>query len=334
MNPISNILVSLLPVFAFLAALIGIDSYKLIKLRSVLIAIAAGCFAAVVSYALNTLIEESFYLNFTIFVRYVAPPVEECTKVLFLIFLLRKGKIGFMVDAAIYGFAIGAGFSFIENVHYLETVTESNLLLWIIRGFGTAMMHGGTVALYGIMTKYLTDRYPGRGIAMYVPGILLGVAVHSLYNHLLISPVISTLAIMVLLPVLLLVIFRRSEQLTREWLGVGLDADMELLDLINSGNFTESRIGKYLSSLASRFQPEIIADMLCLLRLHTELSIRAKGILLMREAGFREEGDPEVAEKFDEINYLEKTNLRCLRFSTQKAGTCGNSTWSGNRRIH
>jgi len=45
--------------------------------------------------------------------------------------------------------------------------------------------------------------------------------------------------------------------------------------------------------------------MLCLLRLHLELSIGAKGLLLMREAGFRVGADPEVKEKFAELRYLE-----------------------------
>jgi len=30
----------------------------------------------------------------------------------------------------------------------------------------------------------------------------------------------------------------------------------------------------------------VVADLLCYLRLHTELALRAKGILMMRESGF------------------------------------------------
>jgi hypothetical protein len=37
--------------------------------------------------------------------------------------------------------------------------------------------------------------------------------------------------------------------------------------------------------LRSRFAPEVIVDMLCLLRLRAELGIRAKGMLMLREAG-------------------------------------------------
>ena len=52
---------------------------------------------------------------------------------------------------------------------------------------------------------------------------------------------------------------------------------------------------------------EVIADMLCLLRLYVELSMRAKGVLLMQGAGFRVAEDPEIKEKFDELKYLENS---------------------------
>ena len=49
-----------------------------------------------------------------------------------------------MIDAAIYGFAVGAGFAFIENIYYLHSLEHHKIVVWIIRGLGTAVMHGGT----------------------------------------------------------------------------------------------------------------------------------------------------------------------------------------------
>jgi hypothetical protein len=43
------------------------------------------------------------------------------------------------------------------------------------------------------------------------------------------------------------------------------------------------------------------------LRVYLELTIQAKGILLMRDAGFEVETDPELKEKFHEVRYLEKS---------------------------
>ncbi len=46
--------------------------------------------------------------------------------------------------------------------------------------------------------------------------------------------------------------------------------------------------------------------MLCLVRLRAELSIRAKGVLLAREAGFTLPPDPEMDDRLAEIEYLEQ----------------------------
>jgi hypothetical protein len=54
------------------------------------------------------------------------------------------------------------------------------------------------------------------------------------------------------------------------------------------------------------------------MRLYTELSLRAKGILMLRENGLESPpADEETREKFTELRYLEKsigvTGLRALR---------------------
>ena len=77
--------------------------------------------------------------------------------------------------------------------------------------------------------------------------------------------------------------------------------------MVNTGKTQESRVGAYFESLRSRFPGELVVDMVCMLRLHLELSIRAKGILLMREAGFKVQPEPEIEERLRELKYLEKS---------------------------
>jgi hypothetical protein len=112
--------------------------------------------------------------------------------------------------------------------------------------------------------------------------------------------------IVLLLPVLMSIVFARSEEATRRWLGVGFDTDRELLEMISSGQLAETRIGRYLQSLQTRFPGEVLADMVCMLRLRLELAVQAKGLLLMRETGFEIPPDPEAGEKFAELDYLQK----------------------------
>ena len=70
--------------------------------------------------------------------------------------------------------------------------------------------------------------------------LAVAVVLHSAFNHLLQSPKMATLGIIVVLPPLLHAIFLASERAVGRWLGQGFDADTEMLELINSGRFSDS----------------------------------------------------------------------------------------------
>jgi protease PrsW len=304
--PYVNLAVSILPVFVFLASLVVLDSYKLVRFRAIVVAIVVGCVAAGVSFLVNTWLMQITGMGGTTFRRYGAPVVEELIKSFYLIYLIRKGRIGFMVDAAIFGFAIGAGFALVENIYYVESLQDSNLLIWIIRGFGPAIMHGGATAILGIIFKNVSDRTSSGKPSAFVPGFVIAVLLHSFYNHFFFGPVVSTVLMIALLPTVMIAVFQQSENSLRQWLRVGFDSDQELLEMLMSGNLMGTPVGIYLGSLQKKFQPEVVVDIICYLRVHVELSIEAKGILLMRQSGFELPPDPAVKEKFDELRSLSK----------------------------
>jgi len=292
----------LLPVASFLVALVLLDSYKLVRLRVVIGVVAAGMLVAGLAYGLNG--ELLRYVDFTPYTRYVAPLVEELLKGAVIVALVRAHRIGFLVDAAICGFAVGAGFAVVENLQYLQLVPHASLGIWFVRGFGTAIMHGCATAVFAVLGLAMLER---RSRLSYAPGLLLAVALHSAFNHFFLSPLAATMGIAVLAPVLLAVVFGRSERAMSDWLGSGFDADAEMLELINSGKLSDSPVGRYLHQLKDRFQGLVVADLLAYLRLYTELALRAKGILMMRESGFEVPVDEATREKFAELRYLEKS---------------------------
>tara|TARA_R110000782_G_scaffold15505_10_gene45291 strand:- start:559 stop:1572 length:1014 start_codon:yes stop_codon:yes gene_type:complete len=300
-------LLGLLPVCCFLAALIYLDSYKLIPMRWILGTITLGLGAGVLSYPINVFGLDALNIDFVVYTRYAAPVIEETLKAAILFILIRHNRIGFLVDAAIYGFAVGAGFAIFENLFYLHAVPDMQMGTWIIRGFGTAIMHGGTTAIFAVASEALAGQNPTRGYIMYLPGLVVAIVVHSIFNHFFLAPVINTLLILITLPLLLAIVFQHSEKSVSEWLGVGFDADIELLELINSGEFSSSKVGLYLHSLKEKFDGPTVVDLLCYLRLHTELSIRAKGLLMMHESGFMNKAGEETRAKLEELRYLEST---------------------------
>ena len=130
--------VGLLPVLLFLVALLYMDSYKLVSLKSVLTVIVLGGLTAFAAMHMNGWLIEAMGMPFKPFSRYVAPVVEESLKALVIVYLFRSNRIGFLVDSAIMGFAVGAGFALVENYQYLQIHSSASFAVWIVRGFGTA----------------------------------------------------------------------------------------------------------------------------------------------------------------------------------------------------
>jgi protease PrsW len=302
-----NLVAALAPVVAFLAVLVLMDSFKLVSFRVVCLAIGAGGTAALLCLGIEPWILDRSALRLPAFSRYVAPVLEETAKAGFVLLLARRTRVGFLVDAAIVGFAIGTGFALVENLEYLRQLNDPRLGLWAVRGLGTAMLHGGTTAVFAILLKRWSDRAPERGLAAALPGWAAAILVHSAFNHFLLPPLLAAALLLVLLPLLLQLVFALSEKATREWVGAGLDLDVELLNLLLSSEFSATRLGGYLKELKAHFPGPVVADMFCLLRLEIELGIRAKGMLMAREAGLEVPVDESLLAQLDEVAYLRRS---------------------------
>jgi protease PrsW len=300
-------LVGLLPVLAFLSALLYLDSYKLVNLSAVISVVICGAMVAGISYVANAFVLDLVHIDLPHYSRYVAPFVEEFLKGAVIIALIRTHRIGFLVDAAIMGFAVGTGFAMVENLYFLRLVPDAGMGTWIVRGFGTAIMHGGATAIFAVMGLAMLERAKHARVTDLVPGFALAVALHSGYNHLSHEPRLATLATLIVLPPLFWYVFERSESAVGGWLGKGFDADTEMLELINSGRLSDSPVGQYLTTMKDKFHGPVVADLLCYLRIYTELALRAKGVLMMRENGFEAEVDEATKAQFAEMRYLEES---------------------------
>lgn len=307
----------LIPVLSFLVALLYMDSYKLVGFRTILWVIIAGGCITVLTYFVNGFLFDQLNIDFRSFTRYVSPVSEEVLKALVIIWLFRINRIGFLVDSAIMGFAVGTGFAVVENFFYLQTAGDAHVAVWIVRGFGTAIMHGGVTAIFAILSQTITERNMKINPLLYFPGLVAAMTFHSLFNHFVLPPLLMTVTYLALLPPVLYLVFQRSAVHLHEWLEVDFDDDARLLEQINSGEFTSSKIGQFLNDLRSKFEGPVVVDMLCYLRLYTELALRAKGVLMMRENGLDAPVGERTREKFTEMKFLEssigKTGVLAMR---------------------
>ena len=299
--------VGLLPVLAFLGALLYTESYKLVRLNFVIRVLLGGALTSILAYFANGFAMVALDMKFMDYTRFVAPIVEESLKGLVVVYLFRSNRIGFLVDAAILGFAVGAGFAMAENMYYLYHAADAQVAVWVVRGFGTAVMHGGVTAIFAVIAQVLTERQSRARLFSFIPGLLVAAVLHSVFNQFPVSPILSTIATLLFLPLILMLVFQKSVTVMHDWLEVDFDANEEILEKIQAGEFTNSKAGRFLLQLRERFDGLIVADMLCYIRLHVELAIRAKAVLIAREFEMDIKIDDEIEYKFKELHALEQS---------------------------
>ena len=297
---------ALVPVILFLATLFLMDSFKLVPVRSVVLSLLAGAGSALAVLWLHYLILPDT-VSPAFESRYIAPVTEEAAKGLLVVALIMGGRVGFLVDAGVQGFAVGAGFALVENVLYLQALSGASVTLWLVRGLGTAMLHGATTAIIAVTSRARYDRRDRRVLLAFLPGFALAVALHAASNRLLLQPVAQTLIILMILPAVVVWVFDRSERATREWVSAGLDLDLEVLQLVVSEHFSMTRFGEYLRELRAHFPGPVVADMYCLLRIELELAVQAKALVMARGAGLHLPPDDDLEAALAERHYLQQS---------------------------
>ena len=300
-----NVAIALVPVVVFLVLLWFMDSFRLVRPVSVASALLYGGGVAVAVLVLHQWLIQVHQVPPGVLSRYIAPLTEETAKAAFVAVLIATARVGFLVDAAVLGFAVGTGFALFENVTYLRSLTDPSVVVWVVRGLGTAMLQGATTAIFAMLAKTYADQHRDRLAFAFLPGLAAAVAVHSVYNHRFLPPVAQTLLLLIVLPLLVLWVYARSERSTRDWVGAGLDLDMELLSLVTSETFAVTQFGRYLQELRARMPGPVVADMFCLLRVELELSVQAKAMLLARQNGLEVPVDDDLAASLEERRYLQ-----------------------------
>src|SRR5687768_7682396 len=149
---------ALVPVLVLTAVFIWLDIFKLVTFRETMGLLLLGGLVAGATYPLSGAFLDRLPIGFTTYSKFVAPWIEEALKALVVISLFRFNKIGLKLDAVIMGFAAGAGFSVVENIIYLLRFHDLPPTVWMVRGLGTAVMHGTTLAILAAIAHQLAER--------------------------------------------------------------------------------------------------------------------------------------------------------------------------------
>src|SRR5579864_1167495 len=176
---------ALVPVLVLLAVFVWLDAFKLMSLGEVLVLLVLGGIAAGLAWPVSGSLLDTLPIGFSNYSRFVAPWIEEAIKAVIMIGLFRFNRIGYKLDAVISGFAIGAGFAVVENIIYLTIFPNYGAGTWLVRGVGTAVMHGTTLAILAAMAHEFAERETREAagdfdfnLLWFVPGYLVAVALH------------------------------------------------------------------------------------------------------------------------------------------------------------
>ena len=254
---------ALLPVLLLTATFIWLDVFKLVSFRETVGLLIVGGVAAIIAYPLSGYFLDTLPIGFSNYSRFAAPWIEEALKAVVIIGLFRINRIGLTLDAVIMGFAVGAGFSIVENVFYLVRFPDLSAPVWIVRGLGTAVMHGTTAAVLAAIAHRLAVRelhHEARNFHFrlwwFVPAYLAAVAIHTLFNQFPSQPLLAMLVTTLVAPFALMAILRFGTTRARQWLAAEEEAHRALLEKLKAGAFPDRPGWRRIEKLVERAGPQ------------------------------------------------------------------------------
>ena len=304
---------ALIPVLVLLAVFDWLDAFELMSFREILILLVIGGFAALLSWPVSGRLLDTLPIGFSLYSRSVAPWIEEAIKGAAIVALFRMNRIGYKLDAVIAGFAIGAGFSVVENIIYLLRFPDYGAGTWLVRGFGTAVMHGATLAVLAAIAHEFAEREMREAanefdfhLWWFVPGYLVAVALHMAFNQFPDRPLIAMLGAIVVAPLVLIGIFHFGTREAERWLVAELAEHRAAVETLRGGGWPEGPAGEKIAALAGRLDAEGAKRVRRYWELKAWLVAEAEETLMEEATGDAEVSKSEVRAAFAELEGLKK----------------------------
>ena len=303
---------ALVPVLVMAAVFAWLDVFKLMSKGEMAGLLILGGLTAVVAYPISGQMLDNLPMGFSFYSRVVAPWIEEALKGLAIVLLFARNRIGFKLDAVICGFTIGAGFSVIENIIYLTRFPDLAATVWMVRGLGTAVMHGATTAILATIAHDLGERAVRAKAKWqlnplwFVPGYLAAVAIHTVFNQFPNQPLLVMMVTVVMAPVALLALLRFGEGEAQAWLAEERAAHREELAAWEAGGYPVGTSGERIAAMVVRALPregEVIRDY-CTLK--TRLVLAAETELLDRDRQIDPAHAAELREQLARLKQLRR----------------------------
>jgi len=305
--------IALIPVLVLLSVFVWFDAFKLMRLREVLVLLALGGLAAVAIYPVSGRLIDTLPIGYSNYSRFVAPWLEEGVKAAIIIGLFRLNRIGYKLDAIISGFAIGAGFSVVENILYLTFFPQYGVGTWLVRGLGTAVMHGTTLAILAAIAHEFAERETREAAAdfnfsllWFLPGYLVAVVIHTTFNQFPDRPMMAMMGAIVVAPIALLAILQLGTAEAQRWLADEHAAHAEQLEALRAGGWPDTPAGRRIAALAERLGPEAARRIRRYWEVQAWLVVQAEEAMMEEAAGDASFDKQEIIAALTELDGLRR----------------------------
>ena len=303
--------VALIPVLVMLAIFVWLDTFALMSLKEVSVLLLLGAVGALAAWPVSGRLLDTLPIGFSLYSRFIAPWIEEAIKAAIMILLFRMNRIGYKLDAVISGFAVGAGFSVVENIVYLTIFPDYGTGTWLVRGFGTAIMHGTTLAVLAAIAHEFAERETREAVADYdfsliwfIPGYGVAVALHTAFNQFPDRPMISMTGAILVAPIALIAILNFGTAEAQRWLAAECAEHKAQLDALRAGRWPDGAAGKKIAALAERLDPEAARRIRRYWELKAWLVAEAEETMMEEAAGEVEFDASAVRAAFAELDGL------------------------------
>jgi protease PrsW len=304
---------ALVPVLVLLAVFTWLDAFALMRFREILLLLVLGGVAAIAAYPISGRMIDTLPIGFNFYSRYVAPWIEEALKAIVMIALFRMNRIGYKLDAVVSGFAIGAGFSVVENILYLTIFPDYGAGTWLVRGLGTAVMHGTTLALLAAIAHEFAERENREAagdfnfnLLWFLPGYLVAVAIHTAFNQFPDRPLLAMMGAVIFAPVAIMAIFHFGTAEAQGWLTTEAAEHRAQLEALRAGTWPDSGSGRRISALAGRLDPESAKRVRRYWELQAWLVLEAEEMMMEEAAGDAIVDKPQVRSALAELDGLKR----------------------------
>jgi RsiW-degrading membrane proteinase PrsW (M82 family) len=288
---IINWLLALTPVLILVLAFLWLDVFHLLSWRAIAWLLVLGGTTALVSYPISGSALDALPIGFSNYSRFVAPWIEEALKGLVVVWLFVRNRIGYKIDAALSGMAIGAGFAIAENAIYLAQIPSISPGVWLVRGAGTAVMHSGAVAVMAALSHQTNEHellikagdWKFHPFA-FLPGLIAAAALHTAFNQFASQPLIAMVVTMISVPLMVILVFSFGAREAASLLKVERAEHLADQPALAAGTWPDRDSSRRLRALAGD-RPELATLVLDYWRVLTEIVLNAESRMIERANG-------------------------------------------------